>query len=436
MEVGVRARRSRETSPERVKLYMQPKIKPFRKVKIVYYLCRNGQLEHPHFIEVSHLPNQQLRLKDVMDRLTILRGRGMPSLFSWSCKRTYKNGYVWNDLTENDVIHPTEGGAEYVLKGSEIIEGCSERFQQLQITQRPQNPEPVFKRKSNITLGGRNFPAEMEDEENDIDEFEEDEEEEEKPNHSCYNTPYSRCSRGVSTDEIETTHNNNNNNNNNKSSQNIQAEINLDSSSSSPPSSSSTASDKTHITNTDKTHEKSKRFEEEGDPAVPEPGSTSRNSVLLHLIACGSVAASKGKNAILSRPSPNNSGRKSAGSLHRGLLCRIANKAAEGGGIDGVDEEEINYMSENPRFGCPQLEEKEYFSGSIVEAMSNDSHRVAAEPCLKKSSSYNEERSLKSGIGKEVMEEEEAEKVEEKNVKGRCIPRKRFSVCKQTNKKQ
>lgn len=38
--------------------------------------------------------------------------------------RSYKNGYVWNDLAENDVIYPAEG-FEYVLKGSELVEGCS-----------------------------------------------------------------------------------------------------------------------------------------------------------------------------------------------------------------------------------------------------------------------------------------------------------------------
>lgn len=38
--------------------------------------------------------------------------------------RSYKNGYVWNDVGENDVIYPSEG-AEYVLKGSELIEGCT-----------------------------------------------------------------------------------------------------------------------------------------------------------------------------------------------------------------------------------------------------------------------------------------------------------------------
>lgn len=41
--------------------------------------------------------------------------------------RSYKNGYVWNDLAENDIIYPAEG-AEYVLKGSELIEGCTGRL--------------------------------------------------------------------------------------------------------------------------------------------------------------------------------------------------------------------------------------------------------------------------------------------------------------------
>lgn len=35
--------------------------------------------------------------------------------------RSYKNGYVWNDLGENDFIYPTHGN-EYVLKGSELVE--------------------------------------------------------------------------------------------------------------------------------------------------------------------------------------------------------------------------------------------------------------------------------------------------------------------------
>ena len=70
-------------------------------------------------------------------------------------------------------------------------------------------------------------------------------------------------------------------------------------------------------------------------------------------------------------------------SLHKGVVCKAAKMATE------EERVMISYMSENPRFGNSQAEEKEYFSGSIVESMTND---CASEPVLKKSSSYNQER--------------------------------------------
>jgi hypothetical protein len=81
-------RGGRETSPDRAKICrMKQKVKPIRKVQVVYYLSRNGLLEHPHFMEVALSPNQPLRLKDVFDRLMALRGSGMPAQYSWSTKR-------------------------------------------------------------------------------------------------------------------------------------------------------------------------------------------------------------------------------------------------------------------------------------------------------------------------------------------------------------
>ena len=71
--------------------------------------------------------------------------------------------------------------------------------------------------------------------------------------------------------------------------------------------------------------------------------------------------------------------------LHKGVLCKSAVKVAE-----EEDNMIINYMSENPRFGNFQSEEKEYFSGSIVESASKDQPEI--QPVLKKSNSYNEER--------------------------------------------
>ncbi|RYR29247.1 hypothetical protein Ahy_B01g053596 [Arachis hypogaea] len=58
-------------------------------VHVVYYLSRNGPLEHPHYIEITLFPNDPLRLKDVFKRLIVLRGSAMPLQYSWSCKRRY-----------------------------------------------------------------------------------------------------------------------------------------------------------------------------------------------------------------------------------------------------------------------------------------------------------------------------------------------------------
>ncbi|KAG6508288.1 protein SOSEKI 2-like [Zingiber officinale] len=150
--------------------------RPLRKVQVVYYLSRNGQLEHPHFIELPYL---QLRLRDVMERLTLLRGEAMPSHFSWSCKRSSKNGYVWNDFAEDDVIYPTDG-VEYVLKGSEIIPGAYENFRHVPVGGRRQKPLPVSDR-PHLELEEEAALMAAEEE----------------------ITRHSKCSRGVSTEEIE-----------------------------------------------------------------------------------------------------------------------------------------------------------------------------------------------------------------------------------------
>ncbi|KAG6760260.1 hypothetical protein POTOM_036767 [Populus tomentosa] len=71
----------RETNPERTKMLNLPKSKSEQKVGVVYYLTRNGQFEHPHFMEVPLSSPQGLQLKDVIDRLNHLRGRGMANMY-------------------------------------------------------------------------------------------------------------------------------------------------------------------------------------------------------------------------------------------------------------------------------------------------------------------------------------------------------------------
>ncbi|KAE8664990.1 transcription factor MYB59-like [Hibiscus syriacus] len=122
-ELGVVSRKWKETSeisPERNKVWIEPSIIQ-RKVAVVYYLSRNGHLQHPHFMEVPLSSNTGLYLKDVINRINLLRGKGMANQYSWSSKRSYKNGFVWHDLAENDFIYPSHG-QEYVLKGTEILD--------------------------------------------------------------------------------------------------------------------------------------------------------------------------------------------------------------------------------------------------------------------------------------------------------------------------
>ncbi|OMO56012.1 hypothetical protein CCACVL1_26810, partial [Corchorus capsularis] len=391
--MDVRSRiRGRETSPDRAKVCMQPKVvKPIRKIQVVYYLTRNGQLEHPHYMEVTHVVNQPLRLRDVMERLTSLRGKGMPSLYSWSCKRSYKNGYVWNDLADNDIIHPSDG-AEYVLKGSELVEGVSNNrtphIQEASIHAKPKCPSFTLSRNRGAQETERTAYEEpgFDDEEEEEEEEEEYELDEEKTSYTSSTTPHSRCSRGVSTDELEE-----------QETQKTTA-----------PSNSILSEKQQTPINKNST---SQRFED-GDPVGTESDSApSRNSVLLQLISCGgNLAVTKAKNvpAVKHQPVvvPNNFAKKSE-NLHRGVLCKSAVKVAE-------DDQMISCMSENPRFGNLQAEEKEYFSGSIIESM-NSENRVVAEPMLKKSNSYNEERSCsKGGIGETVEEEKK-----DKTVKGK-----------------
>ncbi|KAK1413374.1 hypothetical protein QVD17_35146 [Tagetes erecta] len=90
-----------------------------RKVHIVYFLCRNGRVEDPHLIRIHHHSRNGVYLRDVKRWLSELRGKDMSESFAWSYKRMYKEGYVWQDLLNDDLITPICDN-EYVLKGSKI----------------------------------------------------------------------------------------------------------------------------------------------------------------------------------------------------------------------------------------------------------------------------------------------------------------------------
>ena len=51
------------TSPDRTKVWTEPKLRSDRKVPVVYYLSRNGHLQHPHFMEVPLSSSEGLYLR-------------------------------------------------------------------------------------------------------------------------------------------------------------------------------------------------------------------------------------------------------------------------------------------------------------------------------------------------------------------------------------
>ncbi|CAK9227694.1 unnamed protein product [Sphagnum troendelagicum] len=106
--------------------------KAYRKVEVVYHLSQPASSSslsrlldhHPHMIQVQ-FPSDRSGpcLRDVKNRLTSLRGQGMPDAFSWSNKRNYRGTFIWCDLCEDDFILPLRGSGEYILKASELFEG-------------------------------------------------------------------------------------------------------------------------------------------------------------------------------------------------------------------------------------------------------------------------------------------------------------------------
>ncbi|GAB2236267.1 hypothetical protein Droror1_Dr00028008 [Drosera rotundifolia] len=402
-----------------------------KKVQVVYYLTRNGVLEHPHFLEVSHCADNPLCLHHVLEKLAVLRGRAMPSRYSWSCKRSYKNGYVWNDLSENDVIWSSTQAAECVLKGSELlITGpglAQERAVLPQLQSSYENPKHDrmsvrHQMKLNQTSHDQSDEEPEEEDENESKECNESEK-----TTSCtgsITTPSSGCSQGAS----------------------ITDELNSGQNSHSPPGTISSDDNLTHSVSLQvpKDHQQgkpysSKKFEHgDSSPIVPfnrNKNSSTTSSFLLQLIACGggSVVSTKSRKPI-SMPCL----KQQLSHPHRGLSYTKYSSEDD-------DHMIIKYMSENPRFGNLQSEEKEFFSGSIVEVMNSkksddNGEAVVSEPVLKKSSSYNEGRSSKARLGSETATAEEAGntkaestatargqkgKKEKLAVKVKCIPRKK-----------
>ncbi|CAL0334076.1 unnamed protein product [Lupinus luteus] len=375
----------RETSPERTKVWTEPKPKTPTRVSVVYYLSRNGQLQHPHFMEVPLSSPQGLYLKDVINRLNLLRGKSMASMYSWSSKRSYKNGFVWHDLWEDDFIYPTQG-QDYVLKGSEILdhsksEDDSDFLPAIPTRRRNQSWGSIDSNEYRIYYKSESFGdsagkiatdastqtddkrrrrravTEEDEQKNGIEDAEIETERERVPHVTCQNQ-----STELSMDEI-----------------------------SPPPSSDSSPETLDTLMKVNGRLGFCALFGTKENNPTTENGPCGKmraSSVLLQLLSCGAVSF-----------------KESGVNKDQGfsLFGHYKNRLPRG----AQNQKEVGTSMEIPNLNRVMLEDKEYFSGSLIET------KKVEVPALKRSSSC----SADSGSRLQIMEHENV-------ARAKCIPRK------------
>ncbi|XP_071698400.1 protein SOSEKI 3-like [Rutidosis leptorrhynchoides] len=420
----------RRPEPE-MELEVQPES---RKVPVVYYLCRNRQLEHPHFIEVPLVSSEGLFLRDVIEKLNGLRGRGMASMYSWSCKRSYKNGFVWHDLCEDDLILPATGN-EYVLKGSEIVEECNSgrytpavKLQSVKSLPEPPSATSQEDSSSSTTMSGRETKSSHDDELFPPVRFSsssgvspESRNEKSTTSNSCLslteykiykcdgltdastqtdenvrtNKAQETCTRGVSTDDLALESLSNESPQNQPSRVKDNSEIQIDPS---PPSYENSSVGKTEtlesLIKADASNFNGFKRLEAGQ--MPVNSSLRATEMLMQLISCGSISVKDHNFGLIPSYKPRFSDSKFQSPLFS----------------TSVMLGELDCLPDNPRFMSMRLEDKEYFSGSLIETKIPKEEGVAT---LKRSSSYNADRT--NNGDPIVIDKEEAP------TRSKCIPR-------------
>ncbi|GAA0187493.1 hypothetical protein LIER_34781 [Lithospermum erythrorhizon] len=411
-------------------------------VEVVYYLCRNQQLEQPHFIEVTLSSPDGLYLRDVIEKLNVLRGRGMTSLYSWSCKRNYKNGYVWHDLCEDDLILPTYGN-DYVLKGSELFEESpsSDRFYSVG-SLRVQTPKALPEMPSSryqecssspstpSSMNGRKMKYSDNDEVSPSTQRpdslsaspESSSGKNSSENGSLSLTKYKlyKCDgladASTQTDEdlsrmcgVQVTYISTNGNSPEPGKSEIdeitgpglnEAPVTCKDSVI-PPSSSCAPSDGRMDTlesliRADASKLNKFKMGKGEEILAPSSSKVKASNVLIQLISCGSISVKDGSFGVIPSYKPS--------FLLSKFPSPLFSTSSRLGEID---------LSDNPRFMGLKLEDKEYFSGSLIErSMAKD-----GTPALKRSSSYNADKGTKEFENAKIKEETT------NDMPSKCIPR-------------
>ncbi|KAH9610963.1 hypothetical protein KSS87_006054 [Heliosperma pusillum] len=377
-------RKFKEQHPEEISITMDNEERVL--VPVVYYLTSNGQLQHPHFVEVPLSSPHGLFLRDVVYRLHLLRGQSMASHYSWSSKRCYKNGYVWHDLEENDLIHPVHGG-EYILKGSEIIEPTS--FSSPSMSKTPETSSFSSVNSSIITQSStRNRRRNQSWGAIDLNEY------------KVYKTANSTHEFAAADASTQT----DDKRRRTKAVINKTPEIQEEESTElsrgdiSPPQSNSSPETLESLIKTSSTSSSSSSLVAKGGAGTVGNCSSGRmkaSSVLMSLISCGSISVKDHGLSLITHHKP---------------------RLQRGGIKDDSEGMTMEIMERNvsSSFAKMALEDKEYFSGSIIEnnrKNSKDDHQLIS---LKRSSSCNAGRSSHLKLGENEVEGMKAKRVPRK----------------------
>lgn len=264
--------------------------------------------------------------------------------------RSYKNGFVWQDLEEDDVIYPAEG-QEYILKGSELLEPPA-LLQDPPVTFPSKPPE--------ILNSGTEFPAPTRRRNQswsaiDLHEY--------KVYKSDSGEPAGKFAADASTQTDEMRHRRHA----------VEKSTELSREEISPPPSESSPETLESLMKADGKLIKSAGTGEKRDDLTIShhpSGRMKASTVLMQLLTCGSIGFKDCGPGYMRE--------------HPGLSVVGPYKARMPRG--GVEDEEQLRGTNNVK-GKVRVEEKEYFSGSLIQETNRDEF-----PALKRSSSYNADR--------------------------------------------
>ncbi|KAL6967147.1 hypothetical protein U1Q18_032951 [Sarracenia purpurea var. burkii] len=336
MEESVKKYRQVSSEREKVRTKKSPKYQQSRKVQVVYYLCKNRQLEHPHFIEVPLLSPDGLYLRGGFSHagnIKLQNPKHIPGPVSSRSHDSASSSSIIGRETkhsQDDELYPPARcpGSSGVSPESRDRK-CSRLSGSLSLAEHK------------ACKSDRLADASTQTEET----------------ASISNKIRDTCSRGVSTDE-----------------RSLEPESNM-SCQKGFPCVKDTSETLVSLIRADASKINSFRILEEEEFRIPSNSKIKASNMLMQLISCGSISVKDHSFGLIHTYRPRFSHSKFPPPL-------LSTSLTLG---------ELDCPTKNPRFMGLRLEDKEYFSGSLVEA-NTLKEEGDGFTSLKRSSSYNADR--------------------------------------------